>query len=199
MKSTTTPTPRRIAGAGPQRGFILIAALAVLLMLTLLSIGMFRGLGLEERITGNTREKQHAFYAAQSALQFAETWLSSGNAGQGTMCSITSQSPTTQICTTATTPSQQVLATTAWYSSFGSSYVPPNVTVNGTATTQLASNQYYTDPEYAITYLGADPASPGSYLYQVTAQGFGGNPNSVAVVQSVYSVGSGTSCVSCAH
>jgi len=36
---------------------------------------MFRGFGLEERITGNAREKQHAFYAAQTALQYAEQQL----------------------------------------------------------------------------------------------------------------------------
>jgi len=56
-------------------------------------VSMFRSLGLEERITGNTREKQHAFFAAQSALQSAENWLSSGNAGQGTACSMTSPTP----------------------------------------------------------------------------------------------------------
>jgi type IV pilus assembly protein PilX len=184
---------------GREHGFILIAALAVLLMLTLLSIGMFRSFGLEERITGNSREKQHAVSAAQSALQYAETWLSAGSAGQGTMCSMTSPSPTTQVCTQPSTLPQQKLATDPWATYFGTTYVAPNLTVNSVPQPQLVSSQYYQSPQYAITYLGADPSTPGSFLYQVTAQGFGGNANAVAVVQSVYSVGSGSTCVSCAH
>lgn len=188
------------ARASSQRGFILIAALAVLLMLTMLSVSMFHSLGLEERITGNTREKQHAFFAAQSALQSAEYWLQS-NAGTGTACSMTSPTPSAQICTLATTPSAQSLATTLWNCSFGSTYVPPSITVNGTLTQQLipetncagttSQGTVYMDPQFAITYLGADPASTGAYLYQVTSLGYGGNQNAVAVVQSVFSVGGG--------
>jgi type IV pilus assembly protein PilX len=54
----------------------------------------------------------------------------------------------------------------------------------------------YRDPQFAITFLGADPGSAGSYLYQVTSLAFGGNSNAMAVVQSVYSVGGGGSCKS---
>jgi type IV pilus assembly protein PilX len=185
--------------ARPAKGFILIAALALLLMLTLLSVGMFRSLGLEERIAGNTREKADAFYAAQSALQNAEAWLSAGNAGAGTGCSLVSATPTPQICNVATTPTQQTLATTLWNATYGTTFVPPVVTINGVPQQQMSASQYYADPQYEITYLGSDPANANSKLYQITAQGFGGTQNSVAVVQSVYSVGVGTSCASCAY
>ena len=201
------PQPASSRPCAPaQRGFVLIAALAVLLMLTLLSVGMFRSLGLEERITGNTREKQHAFFAAQSALQSAEAWLGAGNASQGTACSMVNPTVTPQICTLATTPAAQALATTAWSCSYGTTYVPPSVTVNGNLIQQLipetncagATSQgtVYMDPQFAITYLGQDPASPGAYLYQVTSLGYGGNQNAAAVVQSVYSVGGGSTVVS---
>ncbi len=192
MKVALAFTPR-------PKGFVLIAALALLLMLTLLSIGMFRSLGLEERIAGNTREKADAFYAAQSALQNAEAWLSAGNAGQGTGCSLVSPTNTPQICTLATTPAQQTLATTLWNATYGTTFVPPVVTINGVVQAQMTTAQYFADPQYAITYLGPDPANANANLYQVTAQGFGGTQNSVAVVQSVYSVGSGTTCASCAY
>lgn len=174
-----------------QRGVVLIVALAMLLMLTLLSVGMFRNLGLEERITGNTREKQHAFYAAQSALLYAENWLNQGNAGLPASCAGVSATPV--VCNTTSTPPQATLATTAWNTTFGTSYVPP------TAVSQNTIAQYYAAPQFGITYLGPDPAKPGAYLYQVTSQGFGTNSNAVAVVQSVWSVGSGGSCISCAH
>jgi type IV pilus assembly protein PilX len=170
---------------------VLIVALAMLLMLTLLSVGMFRSLGLEERITGNTREKQHAFYAAQSALLYGENWLNQGNAGLPVTCAGTTATP--QVCSQASTPAQAALATQAWNTTFGTSYVPP------TAIAQNTIAQYYASPQFGITYLGPDPAKPGAYLYQVTSQGYGGNSNAVAVVQSVWSVGSGGSCISCAH
>jgi type IV pilus assembly protein PilX len=182
--ATASRLPRR------ERGIVLIAALAVLLMLTLLSVGMFRSFGLEERITGNTREKQHAFFAAQSALQNAENWLVSGNAGSGVPCTV-QVSATPVICTTPAPVTQQQLATTIWNTSFGTTFTPPSLTLNGTSTTQMASS-YYASPQFAIFSLGPDPTGQGS-LFQVTAQGFGGsNTNSVAVVQSVYSVNSGT-------
>ena len=201
MKTIARQLPVTRSGAPRERGFVLIASLLVLLMLTMLSVSMFRSLGLEERITGNTREKQHAFFAAQSALQSAENWLSSGNAGQGTACSMTSPTPKAQICTLATTPSPRNLATTAWSCTFGATYVPPAIVVQGTLMQQLvpqtncagatSPGTVYMDPQFAIALLGADPGSPGAYLYQVTSLGYGGNQNAIAVVQSVFSVGAG--------
>ena len=44
--------------------------------LTMLAVSMFRSYGVEERIAGNTRDKQRARSAAISAQQFAETFLS---------------------------------------------------------------------------------------------------------------------------
>jgi type IV pilus assembly protein PilX len=196
MKTFAQPPARPRFYSARQSGFVLIAALAILLMLTMLSVSMFRGLGLEERITGNTREKQHAFFAAQSALQWGEQWLQS-NAGQGTACSMTGATTTAQICTQATTPSLQTLATTNWSCTFGSTYAPPALTpqtpCSGTAS---PTGVVYRDPQFAITFLGADPGSPGSNLYQVTSLAFGGNSNAMAVVQSVFSVGGGGSCKS---
>jgi type IV pilus assembly protein PilX len=201
MKQTTLAPPCRPAGGAAARGFALIASLAVLLMLTLLALGMFRSFGLQERITGNTREKQHAFFAAQSALQSAESWLLSGNAiqagtgtpSQGTPCSMSSPSPTPQICNTSTTPRQQTLATTVWNCEFGTMYTAPSTTQLTAQTTCAggtpSTGSVYMIPQFAIGYLGADPTNLGAYLYQVTSLGYGGNQNAMAVVQSVYSVG----------
>lgn len=204
MNQLARPTALPRSRVLTQGGFALIGALMVLLMLTMLSVSMFHSLGLEERITGNTREKQHAFFAAQSALQSAEAWLNSGNAGSAITCPATT-STSAQICTVASTPTQQTFATTGWNCSFGTSYVPAAVTVSGNSVQQLipgnncsgsiSSNastaNVYMEPQFAITYLGADPAGTGANLYQITSMGYGGNQNAVAVVQSVYSVGSG--------
>jgi type IV pilus assembly protein PilX len=181
------------SGVPGQRGFALIAALMMLLMLTMLSLSMFRGLGLEERITGNTREKQRAFFAAQGALQNAESWLNSGNAGVGGACPMSSPTTTPQICNAATTPSQQTVATTDWNCTFGTVYAVSQLVPANNCSGALSANSptVYMNPQFTISYLGPDPAAPTAYLYQVTSLGYGGNQNAVAVVQSVYSVGGG--------
>ncbi len=188
--------------AGRDRGIVLIAALAVLLMLTLLSIGMFRSLGLGGRIAGNTREKAHAFATAQSALQAGESWLASGSATAAVPCNGVSAVP--EVCTSAIP--QQTFYTAPW--NFGTIFVPPSVTVNGATSAEVTTvpgspgtlpqtqaTYLYADPQYYIAVLGPDPANANATLYQVTALGYGGNPSAVAVVQSVYSVGNATSSI----
>jgi len=60
----------------PQRGTALITSLLLLLIVTVLSVAMFRKVVGEERMAGNVREHQRALAAAQTALQYAENWLS---------------------------------------------------------------------------------------------------------------------------
>jgi type IV pilus assembly protein PilX len=196
MKPANSNPPARPVPAR-QRGVVLIAALAVLLMLTLLSIGMFRGLGLEERITGNSREKQHAFYAAQSALQYAEQQLLSPSLGAPIDClpGIILAPGTITVCDAATAPSLQSLASS---SSIGSSwstingatpYAFPSSTSFTSSTSAAGTSTYlYATPQYQVSWLGPDPTTAGGYLYAVTALGYGANANSTSVVQSVYSV-----------
>ena len=63
-----------------QRGVVLVVSILLLLVMTILAISMFRSYGSEEKIAGNTRDKERAFNAAVSAQQFAEYWLSSNSA-----------------------------------------------------------------------------------------------------------------------
>jgi type IV pilus assembly protein PilX len=169
-----------------QRGVALVIALLVLVLLTSLGVAMFRSFGLQERIAGNTREKQHAFQAAESALQFGEWWLTQNNAVTGTSCS--GNLTATTVCSNA-----QTLATFtggAW--TIGSTYTPINV--NGAApmtiSTSGGAGTYYSSPRLYINYMGLDPTGQAR-VYQVTATGNGGDANSIAVVQSTYSVSTG--------
>jgi type IV pilus assembly protein PilX len=191
--------PRQPQSAAHQRGVILVAALAVLLMLTLLSIGMFRSFGLEERITGNSREKAHAFYAAQTSLQYAENWLKSNGTSAGVGCAAATASPT--ICNNASYPGTYVLATTNWSSSgtgtqYGTPYAPAEITATSSTSSTGTTQAAVSNPQYLINYLGSDPSTSGANLYIVTAIGFGANANAVSVLQGVYSVSQGTQCVS---
>ncbi|MEJ2480479.1 MAG: pilus assembly protein [Acidihalobacter sp.] len=60
------------AGGRRQRGFALIASLLILVILTLLGVSMFSGVGLQERMAGNLRTKTRALNAANAALSAAE-------------------------------------------------------------------------------------------------------------------------------
>jgi type IV pilus assembly protein PilX len=169
-----------------QRGVVLVVALAFLLMLTLLSVSMFRSFGLEEKIAGNTREKQRAFTAAESALQYGEWWLLQGNASAGSACA--GQLSAAKVCSNAL--STTTLSTTSWYAgasnAAGSTYTLPSMSVS----TSPAAGTYYAAPQLYISFLGIAPDGQ-TKLYQVSSIGLGGNPNAVAVVQSTYAVSTG--------
>ena len=62
----TSPAARR------QHGMALISGLLVLVVVTILAVSMFRSFGMQARIAGNTREKQRALHAAESAQEYAE-------------------------------------------------------------------------------------------------------------------------------
>jgi type IV pilus assembly protein PilX len=169
-----------------QRGAALVIAMLILLMLSSLGVAMFRSFGLQERIAGNTREKQHAFQAAQSALQFGEWWLTQGNANTGTACS--GNLAATTVCSNAVAMATFIAG--QW--TMGSAYTPINV--NGAApmtiSTTGGSGTYYASPRLYLNYMGLAPGGQAR-VYQVTAMGNGGDVNSVAVVQSTYSVTTG--------
>jgi type IV pilus assembly protein PilX len=180
MKSFVAHSP------STQRGATLTIALLLLLLLTLLGVAMFRSFGLQERIAGNTREKQHAFQAAQSALQFGEWWLTQGNASTGTACAGVQSA--TAVCSNAAT--MATLTAAPW--SMGSTYVPINV--NGSSPLTISTSggvgTYFAAPRLYINYLGLGPSGQAR-VYQVTTIGNGGDANSIAVVQSTYSVTTG--------
>ncbi|MFO1224793.1 MAG: PilX N-terminal domain-containing pilus assembly protein [Burkholderiaceae bacterium] len=177
--------PRRLAR--PQRGFALIVGLLMLLAITMLAIGMFRSTGLQEKIAGNTREKERALGAAQSALQYGEWWLLQGDRGMGTSCSalgvVSANSSAMQVCS-------DVLAdpnTLPW--SNRADYAVPGMATGAGA--------YVAVPGVYVQYKGMTPAGTEA-VYEVTAFGYGGRGTTAAavgttaaVVRSTFKVGSG--------
>jgi type IV pilus assembly protein PilX len=176
-----------------QRGMVLITSLLLLLILTMLAVSMFRSYGVQERIAGNTRDKQRARSAAISAQQFAETWLSTATTLTPAACAgIVPSTGTIPVCS----PPAPNFMNTPWtvgvtYTQFtanavnGVSNVVKTTNATGDTTTQAAS--YWALPMFYITDLGAAPAGiPGGEVYQIDAVGYGGTANTVAVVESTY-------------
>ncbi len=187
------PVVRRAVVPRGQRGMALISALLLLLVVTIIGVSMFRSYGMQEKIAGNTREKQRALAAAVSAQQYAEWFLAQGTAPTSATCAagFVAVSPG-QVCTNALAS----FTTLPWTA--GVTYTPfttnggNSVQMNVSATTP-AVGTYYASPAFYITDLGAQPPAAGSgEIYQIDAVGYGGTINSVAVVESTYLVTTNT-------
>ena len=74
MPTNTIPqiTPRH-----RQEGAVLVVTLMILLVVTLLTVSNMRSSILEEKMAGNTNDRNVAFQAAESALREGETFLES--------------------------------------------------------------------------------------------------------------------------
>lgn len=58
-----------------QRGAVLVVCLLVLLMMTLIGVTGMQSTSLEEKMAGNTRDRNLAFQAAESALRAGQNFL----------------------------------------------------------------------------------------------------------------------------
>ncbi len=214
----------RPGGAARQRGMVLIISILLLLVVTILAIAMFRGMGLDSKIAGNVREKQRATHAALGAEQFAEFWLSSGanSANAPSVCNAAGNAntaPTILICSnipygptalfqTSTLTPGNVGANNTFVPTqlpwaiggtpVGYTYTPldsngnaMNV-LNGSSVPlgQSAANYYAYAPGFYISSLGPSADGNGT-VFQIDSYGYGGTPDSVAVIESTYEVRSG--------
>jgi len=189
-----------------QRGMALITALLLLIVVTIMAVSMFRSYGIQERIAGNTRDKQRALNAAVSAQQYAEYWLASGAAPTPGTCNagFVGTSPG-EVCKNPIANVTSVpWAGGVSYSQFTANQINgvSNITTTGTtnnptadvytagALTQSAS--YFDTPKFYVYDLGPNKGSPAGEVYQIDALGYGGTANTVAVVESTYVIGTNT-------
>jgi type IV pilus assembly protein PilX len=154
---------------------------------------MFRSFGVEEKIAGNVREKQRALHAAESAQQYAEHWLA-GNATVGGGCTalLSANLGQGQICSAPLVANNvhTAIASLPW-PALGVTYNPGA----GGGMLQIGAGggqqlYYYATPQFYIYDAGPSADGQGE-LYQVDALGYGANPNSAAIVESTFEVGTG--------
>jgi type IV pilus assembly protein PilX len=181
-----------------QSGMALITAMLLLIVVTIMALSMFRSYGIEERIAGNTRDKQRAINAAVSAQQYAETWLASGTAPVTGPCPVgfVPSSTSGEVCSAPLAN----FATLPWttgvtYTQFTSNSingVSNVISATGTPDTATQSASYTQAPIFYVTDLGPNAGTPAGEVYQVDAVGFGGASNTVAVVESTFVIGTNT-------
>lgn len=180
---------QKVRVARAQRGMALISALLLLMVVTIMAVSMFRSYGMQEKIAGNTREKQRAVNAAISAQNYAEWFLSSsGTSSPSVACTAKVPANSAQICNAvladfATVPWNAGV----WYTPFTTNQSNGVQAVVSATPTTGTIGSYYSTPMFYITDLGQWPiVNPKGELYQIDALGWGGTPNAVAVVESTY-------------
>ena len=155
-----------------ENGAVLAVSLIMLLLLTLIGITGTQVTGLEEKMTGNMRERNVAFQSAETALRAGETFLT-----QAALPSFTVNGTNGLYAETSVPPSQN------------SNWASFNVkTYNATILSNAASAPLYVIQR--LKNIGTSSLDAGNYneneLYRVTSRGVGGTNSSVVVLQSVY-------------
>jgi type IV pilus assembly protein PilX len=176
-----------LAAPRAQRGAILIAVLAILLVLTLLGIAGMRATTLEERMAGNFQENYLAFQAAEAALRVAEEQLADAALFGALPFNGSSGTYDVQDTTGSVDP----------FAAFDSS--ADVVTITDSAYDALAADpQYFIEqlPMFTLAYssevVGFQSSAPQTRLYRITARGVGrttddgGNPISQVILQSTF-------------
>jgi type IV pilus assembly protein PilX len=169
-----------------QRGLVLVTSLLMLVLVTILAIGMFRSFGVDEKIAGNMREKQRALNAAETAEQFAESYLSSGTVAAATACTGPVNSNVGQVCSSTLQAQGFDPAVLNWPAQVN--YIPATMAL---PTSGVGS--YYKNPAYYIGFItSTNNAATGftTSFYQIDAVGYGGSSNTAAVVEATYQISS---------
>lgn len=173
-----------------------MAAILILLVITILGMAMFRGYGMQQLIGGNTRDKSRAFHAAMAGQNYAE-WFLTGNDGANAATTATCATPVIPAVSTGVAMvCSNVIPTTVsqpdtWGGGF--SYQP-----TGMSTTSGQLGSYAQLPQFYISALGSPTGGPAykskigqtQAMFQIDAAGWGGTPQAVAVVESSYIVSS---------
>lgn len=186
--NTRTPQPLHNA-----RGMVLITTLLLLIVVTLLALAMFRGVGTETRVAGNVMDKQRALQAATSTQGYGEQWLVN-NAGTTTLtaCTSTSFAASPAICsnTLAASTDAGSASIVPWNIANAAVGYGYNPVVSGTNLfpTTGGADSFTQVPTVYIAELGTDATYANAVDYQVDAWSYGGSNSTVAVVESIYQI-----------
>lgn len=170
-----------------QSGFVLIASMLILLVLSFLAVSMYRGSGLQERIAGSIKEKGRSLQMAQLALHHAETLLD-----QSVATPLPEQNSCSGALTAATICANSVNLKNAPVAKLVNGYSDTSAPHLSAADISASGGQgtFYAYPQFYIQFLGLT-ANGQAQLYQITALGFGGNANAVSIVQSTFELSGG--------
>jgi len=166
-----------------QRGTALIIAMLFLVILGMLGVTTMTATTLEERMAGNTRDRDLAMQAAEAALRDAERDLTNTADTAGRVLTLANfvAACTAGLCTEGATILTNIDDPTK--SAYFTQYMSSSQPFMGPAA----------QPRYIIELLTAMPpqvpAPPAGQQirnFRITAKGFGRNTNTVVILQTVF-------------
>lgn len=174
--SNTILNPSSHGQINNQRGVVLIMSLTILMVLTLIGVSAMKTSSMQERMSGNARDYQIAFEAAEIALRAGEDYVKS----IATTADFSSGGANGKYVARLTT------ASGAWQTE-------SNWTSGNTSPVTLLNVSKY--PEFMVeivdsTYGQVEDLTPGGgasgviALFRVTARGYGKNPNTKVMLQA---------------
>jgi len=171
-----------------QSGAVLVLSLLMLFVLTLIGVSSLNTTTLEEKMSGNTRNQQLAFHAAEMAIGQAETFILALPASFNPVTDWTSTTAATGLYPSRQGPSNTDATDKSWWAT-GSG--------NGIATYAGTIQDITNLPQYTIEYQGeaiekvTNPElgnikakTTGVSIFLITARGTGLTANAAVVIQS---------------
>jgi len=159
-----------------QRGVVLVVSLIMLLVVTLIAVSSMQGTVLEEKMAGNTKDRNLAFQTTESAVREAESYIegivSMGSfAGTGGLFGLTAAEPYYALETTWSDSANHVVAGSK-YGSYEEPryYIKHFTTVTGT---EGAMN---------MSGYGDNKGTGDVSIFKITARGTGGSADSAEVM-----------------
>jgi type IV pilus assembly protein PilX len=174
-----------------QRGITLVIALIFLLVLTLLGVTAMQSTVVEERIAGNTRDKDVAFQSAEAGLRAGETLLTGVGGLAPNVCTapgmVFGAAPNAGLINNVGGGAGVQYASTAYW-----------LAQLWDATDSRATSAAMTGAQAAARYVIEYVAGPGSttitqpsgtvMMFRVTAKGGGVTPGSISILQTNFKV-----------
>jgi type IV pilus assembly protein PilX len=159
-----------------QRGAVLVVSLIMLLVITVIAVSSMQGTVLEEKMAGNTKDRNLAFQTTESGIREAENFIESivsmgSFDGTGGLYGFASAPPDYASTTTWTDSAQHVVAT----STYGS-YEAPRYFIKHFTTVKG------TEGAMNMSGYGDNKGTGDVSIFLITGRGTGGSADSAEVI-----------------
>ena len=172
--------PTNLRSRRRERGAVLVVSLIMLLIVTLIAVSSMQGTVMEEKMAGNTRDRNLAFQTAESALREAETYVqglaSMGTfTGSGGLYGLTDSEPYHTTSTTWSDTANHVVG-----SAPHESYAPPQYFIKNFTIVEGSSGALN------MSGYGDNKGTGDVTIFKVTARSTGASAESAEVILRSY-------------
>ena len=177
--------PRRRAPPPRSRGMVLVVVMLLLLATMVLAAASFKSAVLGERMAGNSRDRQTAFQAAESALRDAELMMRGNTAGPFQPLRVVefrADCLNGRCASSPQTPLWPQLTEADWSGAKTKAYGA----LTGAAALAEVASQPRTVVEFQGTLQPIEPGMPCVALFLITARATGAASTTNVMLQSVY-------------